>query len=124
MLTPLLGPTYHHPGPGSTQAVGASAGLRILYDWVPAWEPAFTVPAICVLLPFARALMSPPGGAAVACLFGTLLLGAVGRALLADDDVNRFTAASADVMPLLLDTCTALRPAVSASPFGLHWLRH
>lgn len=115
-------PTCHHPEADATQAVGASGGLRILYDWVPAWTAAFSVPAISVLLPFARSLMSPPGGAPVACLFGTLLLGAVGRALLADDDMTGFTAASADVLPLLLDTCTALRPAVSASPLGRQYL--
>lgn len=103
------------PGPDAMQTVGASAGLYVLHDWVHAWEPAFTVPAISTLLPFARALMSPPGGAAVARLFDTRLLGAVGRALLTDD-VTGSSAASADVLPLLLDTCTALRPAVSISP--------
>lgn len=97
------------------QAVGASTGLNALRDWVPSWTPAFTVPSISVILPFARALMSPPGGAAVACLFGPLLMGAVGRALLAEGDITSFSAETADVMPLLLDTCTALRPAVRES---------
>lgn len=78
------------------------------------WGRAFAVPSPSALLPFLTALMAPPAGPPVACIFGRELLGALGRGVLSGGSGGGGDGNGAgDLLPLLLDCCTALRPSVS-----------
>jgi U3 small nucleolar RNA-associated protein 20 len=67
------------------KTAGASEGPTALAKAAPQWAPAFALAPRIWLLPFIRALISPPGGAEVARPFAQHVLGALGRCLLAGE---------------------------------------
>ena len=64
------------------KVVGASEGPAAVARAAPVWSAVFSKASRREVLPFVRALISPPSGQELARLFGPQMLGAVGRCLL------------------------------------------
>ncbi|BDA46529.1 probable small subunit processome component 20 homolog at N-terminal half [Coccomyxa sp. Obi] len=96
---------------GHGKDVGASAGLTAISRAAPGWAPLLGHAPIDGVLQFVREMLHGAGaGPAAAAALGPLLLGALGRGVMAGNATQR-----ARALPLLVDACDALRPEFGAN---------